>query len=89
MVLIPRLYSDRVYAEAGGAANALEINLGSGQMAAIGNQSHEPIDRRRLVDQHHRVVADPRALPVPACGDVGVDEGVALPRRAACGIDRC
>jgi protein-S-isoprenylcysteine O-methyltransferase Ste14 len=49
MILSPRLYSDRVYAEAGGAANALEIHLGNGQMEAIGNQSREPIDRRRLV----------------------------------------
>ena len=49
MVLSPRLYSDRVYAEAGGLANALGINLGSGQMAAIGDQPHEPIDRRRLI----------------------------------------
>jgi protein-S-isoprenylcysteine O-methyltransferase Ste14 len=49
MVLIPRLYSDRVYAEAGGAANALEIILGNRQMDAIGKQSREPIDRRRLI----------------------------------------
>jgi protein-S-isoprenylcysteine O-methyltransferase Ste14 len=49
MVLIPRLYSDRVYAEAGGAANVLEIILGNRQMDAIGNQSREPIDRRRFI----------------------------------------
>jgi protein-S-isoprenylcysteine O-methyltransferase Ste14 len=28
---------------------ALRMNLGSGQMAAIGDQPHEPIDRRRLI----------------------------------------
>jgi hypothetical protein len=48
MVLIPRLYSDRVYAEAGGGANVLDTTLGSGQMAAIVDQPHEQIDRRRL-----------------------------------------
>jgi protein-S-isoprenylcysteine O-methyltransferase Ste14 len=41
--------SDRVYAEAGSAANALRINLGYGLMEANGNQSREPIDRRRLI----------------------------------------
>ena len=87
MILSPRVYSDRVYAEAGGAANALEINLGNGQMEAIGNQSREPIDRRRLIISTTSSLADPRPLPVPACGDVGVDEGVALPWRAACVID--
>jgi protein-S-isoprenylcysteine O-methyltransferase Ste14 len=49
MVLIPRLYSDRVYAEAGGLAKASGIKLGSGQMDAIGNQSREPIDRRQFI----------------------------------------
>jgi protein-S-isoprenylcysteine O-methyltransferase Ste14 len=32
-----------------GPAKALGINLGSGPMAANGDQAHEPIDRRRLV----------------------------------------
>ena len=49
MVLIAPLYSDRVYGGAGGAANALEINRGSRQMAAIVDQPREPIDRRRLI----------------------------------------
>ena len=48
-VLIPRSCSDRVYVEAGGAANAVNINLGKGHMDAFGNQSREPIDRRRLI----------------------------------------
>src|SRR5262249_8898527 len=44
-----RLYSDRIYPDAGGLAKALGINLGSGQMAANGDQPHEPMDRRRLI----------------------------------------
>jgi hypothetical protein len=31
MILSPREYSDRVYAEAGGAANALDTNSGTGR----------------------------------------------------------
>src|SRR5262245_12400933 len=43
-----RLYSDRICAAVGGLAKALRINLWNRHMAAIGEQPHEPIDRRRL-----------------------------------------
>jgi len=49
IILSPRSYLDRVYAEAGGAANALKINMESTQMATNHEQLPEPIDRRRLI----------------------------------------
>ena len=54
-ILIPGGLTERAYIliesiqSVGGLAKALGINLGSRPMAAIGDQPHEPIDRRRLI----------------------------------------
>ena len=55
---IHRLYSDRVYAKAGGGRHVLEITPGNSLMDRLSNQSREPIDRFRFI------VATTGSLPI-------------------------